>query len=70
MKYVLKQSYNSDRSYYVYSNTLIHDKLCRAIIFDTIFELETFRKLHSWMATYLIIEITEADLFKARLSDA
>lgn len=69
MKYILKGSIEDDRNYYVYSDSLIHNKLNEAKIFNTLAELKAFRKQQAWTKSYIATKITKADLFKAKLAD-
>lgn len=64
MKYVLQSE-----DWYIHPNGKVGYKLGKAKVFKSRMEAKSFSALPIWKAPYVVIAITEEDLFKARLSD-
>lgn len=76
MKYVLRSVSDCEdydplepMDWYIRSNEKGSYKIGKAKVFDSRTEAKSFSGLSNWKATYVVIAVTEAELFKARLSN-
>lgn len=68
MNYVLQQACEQRQGFYVHSQNHIHRHLCRAILFDSLYAARIFRKNTLRCNDYMVVNVTEKQLFVARLT--
>lgn len=67
MKYVLQEAAGPQKKYYVYSDKYIHLLLSKAKLFKNRNVIKTFQNKNYWCNTYVIVKVTNKQLFEARL---
>ena len=69
MRYILQSTDDWRKGLYAYSDGLSCNMLSASTVFNSRSEAKEFRREHSWYHSFEIIEITDKDLFKAKLAD-
>ena len=69
MRYILQSTVGWRKGLYAYSNGIACNILSKSTVFNSRSEAKEFRRLRGRYHTFEIIEITDKDLFKAKLAD-